>query len=108
MKTSLSLASSFRANTLYHPAKVASWIGRAALASAAASLAILILYMVVNGPRLAELAEVQRAQEIERENLAFCQKFGIDRNSANFAACAEDLAAIRRRHAERISEPGLL
>jgi hypothetical protein len=88
--------------------KVASCVGGAALLFAAASLAIMTLYMVVNGPQSAKVAELQTAQEIENENVAFCRKLGVDQDSAKFVICADGLADIRRRHAERQSDPGVL
>jgi len=88
--------------------KVASCVGSAAFLFAAASLAIVTLYMVVNGPQSAKVAELQTAQEIENENVAFCRKLGVDQDSAKFVTCADGLADIRRRHAERLSDPGVL
>ena len=88
--------------------KVAFCVGIAAFLFAAASLAIVALYMVVNGPQSAKVAELQTAREIENENVAFCRKLGVDQNSAKFVTCADGLADIRRRHAERLSEPGVL
>ena len=88
--------------------KVAFCVGIAAFLFAAASLAIVALYMVVNGPQSAKVAELQTAQEIENENVAFCRKLGVDQDSAKFVTCADGLADIRRRHAERLSDPGVL
>ena len=88
--------------------KVASCVGSAVFLFAAASLAIVTLYMVVNGPQSAKVAELQTAQEIENENVAFCRKLGVDQDSAKFVTCANGLADIRRRHAERLSDPGVL
>jgi hypothetical protein len=88
--------------------KIASFVGSAAFLFAAASLAIAALYMVVNGPQLAKVADLQSAQEIENENVAFCRKLGLDQDSAKFVTCADGLADIRRRHAERLSDPGFL
>ena len=88
--------------------KVAFCIGIAAFLFAAASLAIVALYMVVNGPQSAKVAELQTAREIENENVAFCRKLGVDQDSAKFVTCADGLADIRRRHAERLSDPGVL
>ena len=88
--------------------KVASYVGSAVFLFATASLAIVMLYMVVNGPQSAKVAERQTAQEIENENVAFCRKLGVDRDSAKFVTCADGLADIRGRHAERLSDPGVL
>jgi hypothetical protein len=98
----------FRTNPNRAVRKVASWVGGAAFVVAAGSLCFMLVYAIVNGASLAELAERHKAAEIDQENRWFCQKFGVGPETSAFATCASDLMQIRRRHEERISDPGLI
>ena len=89
-------------------AKVASCVASIACALAAGLLCVMLVVILADGPEMAKRAERERSQQIEQENLGFCENFGIYRNTTRFADCAKGLTEVRRRHAERISEPGVL
>ena len=46
--------------------------------------------------------ERQTQEEIDRENAAFCERFGAGRGSASYGVCAARLADIRERHEKRL------
>src|SRR5262245_36010437 len=67
------------------------------------TLAVAVTYLVINGPAMRKVAERSSAAQIEQENTAFCQRFGMARGTDSFEACASALAEIRKRHGERIT-----
>jgi hypothetical protein len=107
MDPSVSVDSSFQAKPYRTAAKVASYVASIACALAAGLLCVMLVVILADGPEMAKRAERERSQQIEQENLAFCEKFGIYRNTTWFADCAKGLTEVRSRHAERISEPGV-
>jgi hypothetical protein len=72
--------------------------------AAAVLLTALCLYLVTEGSALRRRVEQMRLEEISQENDLFCKKIGMARGTDAFATCASDLAEVRRRHANRISE----
>jgi hypothetical protein len=57
-----------------------------------------------NGPRVsARNSEQFKAEQIEQENRALCERLGTPRGSEWFVACAGVLSDVRRRQAERFA-----
>ena len=69
-----------------------------ALGVAAGSVAI---YAVTDAPAMWATAERVKAEQIEQEDREYCDKFRMPSGSENFAACAADLAEVRRRQRDR-------
>jgi hypothetical protein len=69
----------------------------------ALSFATLVFAVQRHGPELRAAAEAQRTKEIDRENKAFCRRFGIDPGTARYAECAQGLLEIRKRHEQRVT-----
>jgi len=81
-------------------ARVAPWLfGGVYVVGLAAICAVLIL----EGPQLRAAAEAQKAQEIDRENAAFCRKFGMGPETSGYMECSASLMQIRERHERRIA-----
>ena len=77
-----------------------SWISLAVWgAIVIASAGFAVLY----GPAMRERAEQLKAEQIDRENRALCQKLGIPHGSDGFGACAGILSEARRLHEERLA-----
>ena len=45
----------------------------------------------------------QKAAEIKRENLSFCEQLGASPGSSNFQTCVDGLTKIRRQHEEQLN-----
>ena len=78
-----------------------SWTGQGLLAAYLASVAAVCGLFVIYGPQMRATAEAHEAQVIEREDSAFCSKFGIGPETARYAECAAGLKEIRARYLER-------
>jgi hypothetical protein len=74
----------------------------AGFAIAVGVLCWMLTYTIINGPQMRAARERQLAEEIERENLAFCTKFGITPGTDAFVGCANDLTHVRRQHEQRL------
>jgi hypothetical protein len=61
----------------------------------------LLLNITINGPKLRAAADAALAQEIDQENDAFCQKYGMLPRTEAYQNCKLDLIDIRRRESER-------
>ena len=83
------------------PAPLYVWGNRAAWALAALSVPFFIYVAVFADPSDRLIAQEQRRQEIERENAAFCEKYGMPLGTPQHARCAADLMEIRAREDER-------
>jgi hypothetical protein len=83
------------------PVNVLAWLGFVVFA---AVLCYVLASAFSNGSEARAKAESQKAAEIEQENSAFCNKFGMGPGSSVFAACWDDLMAIRQRERERHSK----
>lgn len=59
---------------------------------------------LIEGPKVRALAEQARAEEIDRENRQFCQKYGAAPGTDAYRACALDLMDIRNRQAARLDK----
>ena len=71
-------------------------------AALAVLLAALGLYAVfVAGPATRTLGQEQLARIITDENRAVCGKFGMRAGTSQFLDCAEALASVRQKQAER-------
>jgi hypothetical protein len=58
----------------------------------------------VTGPAMRVAAQQQLAQTIADENRAFCEKFGMQVGSSEFAACSQELAIVRQKQTDRDNE----
>jgi hypothetical protein len=83
------------------PPRLYVWGNRAAWALAALCVPFLLYAALSAGPSARLIAQEQRRQEIERENAAFCEKYGMPLGSPQHARCAADLMEIRAREDER-------
>lgn len=79
-------------------------VPRLAAGAYAAGIAIVVGLLIVNGPAMRAAADRHDAEQIDRENRVYCERFGMAHGTERFAACAGDLAEIRRLHTERINE----
>ena len=61
-------------------------------------------YLLAAAPRLHRQAEQLRSEEIDRENLDFCAKVGLQRHTAAFSTCMSDLMEIRANQDHRRDE----
>jgi hypothetical protein len=80
--------------------KVLSWSAGAAYIGA---LVIVMIYVAINAPAMREATERYKAEQIDQDNTAFCQRFGMAGGTDAFAACASALGEVRKRHEERIT-----
>ena len=84
------------------PAPLYLWGNRAAAVLVALSVPFFSLCRPFCGRvRPAHRTQEQRRQQIERENAAFCEKYGMQLGTPQHARCAADLMAIRARENER-------
>ena len=49
------------------------------------------------------ILDSQKATEIQRENLSFCEQLGASPGSSAFQTCVAGLTKIRRQHEERLN-----
>ena len=68
------------------------------------SLVVIFFLAGRSGSEAVAIERAQRALDIEKENEAFCRKFGMAPESSRFAECAADLSMIRKRHEDRVSK----
>jgi hypothetical protein len=81
-----------------HP--VWSWMPLAVLgATIVATAGFALLY----GPAMRERAERLKAEQIDQENRALCEKLGMPHGGDRFGVCAGILSAARRLHEERLA-----
>ena len=69
--------------------------------------ALLLAFFVVTNPRMVEArakAQAQAAEEISRENSAFCERQGLPTGARGHGVCTQELDEIRARHEKRIYE----
>lgn len=67
-----------------------------------AGLVVIGLYVaLVSAPALRVTARAALQQAIAAETRAVCEKFGMSVGTAEFSACSQELAAVRRRQADR-------
>jgi hypothetical protein len=64
--------------------------------------------LAINGTQIRSGAEAHEARIVEKENRAFCSKFGIDPGTSRYAECAAGLANIRARALERSASNSIL
>ena len=84
------------------PAPLYLWGNRAAAVLVALSVPFFSLCRPFCGRvRPAHRTQEQRRQQIERENAAFCEKYGMQLGTPQHARCAADLIEIRARQDER-------
>jgi len=77
------------------------WGNRAAWI-AAAIIAVLFFYAVIYAfPNARQVAMQQQRDAIERENRAFCEKYGRLFGTREHTLCAEDLEDIRANERQR-------
>ena len=73
------------------------WIPRLVLGAAGA----LAIYAAVAAPEMIRNAERLRAEQIQQEDREYCTRLKMPPGTDSFAACAAELAEIRRRQHER-------
>jgi len=83
--------------------EMASRLKRGLIAAYLVSVVAFCGLLAINGPQIRAAAEAQNALAIEEENKAFCSKFRIGPEIGRYAACANDLMDIRRRHEQRVT-----
>jgi hypothetical protein len=104
VNANLSFDSAFRASMYQAATQIASWAVAAAFVFAMASRGVMLFLATVSGPKAAKAAGAHKAQQIEQENPIFCS---ASTKTGAFVTCVSDLAEVRRRHAERLSEQGV-
>jgi hypothetical protein len=77
------------------------WGHRAAWLIAALSVPFFLYVAIFGEPSARIIAPEQERQEIEGENAAFCEKYGLPAGTPQHADCIADLMAIRARQDER-------
>ena len=60
-------------------------------------------HAVLNGPAMRQRAEQLKAEQIDQENRALCERLGIHLGSDRFGACAGVLSEARRLQSERLA-----
>ncbi|HKU05193.1 MAG TPA: hypothetical protein VJR30_03920 [Bradyrhizobium sp.] len=73
------------------------WIPRLVLGAAGA----LAIYAAVAAPEMIRNAERLRAEQIQQEDREYCTRLKMPPGTDSFAACAAELAEIRRIQHER-------
>jgi len=63
----------------------------------------LMVWALMNGPRLHAEAEREVEAAIEEENQSACERLGMPTGSEMYAACASELNGVRRQHEERLN-----
>jgi hypothetical protein len=77
-----------------------SWLVLLTMAALASGL---VLHAILFGPAMRERADRLRAQEVDREDRALCERLGMPQGSARFTACAAVLSEARREEAMRLA-----
>jgi hypothetical protein len=60
-------------------------------------------YAIVHGPAVRARAEQLKAEQIDQENRALCQRLGMPHGSDRFDICAGVLSEARQKHGERLA-----
>jgi hypothetical protein len=90
-----------RESTRISASRVYDWGNRIAWLLVALIAPFLLYAAIVADPSARLAAQEQRRQEVERENAAFCEKYGMPVGTAQHDRCAADLMEIRAREDER-------
>ena len=69
----------------------------------ALAVSALAVYAAANGPTLWSAAQRLKAEELQREDRMFCEKFNMPPGSEGFATCVIYLSEIRRLHGDRVA-----
>jgi hypothetical protein len=77
---------------------------RAAWVAAALSVPFFLYVAVYAAPAARLVAQHQEREAIERENIAFCENYGMPQGTRQHALCAEDLMDIRAKQNRRLAE----
>lgn len=64
-------------------------------------------YLIVAAPDLAQRANTQLDEEMNRQDLDFCTKFGPPKNTHEHVLCTMELKRLRDSDRERLSGEGL-
>jgi len=89
-----------RASSHPYPRKVSrNVLGYALFAAVFLASGSYILF--ISGPAMHAAARERLAQTIADEDRGFCEQFGAQSGTAEFAACRRELAAVRQRQADR-------
>jgi hypothetical protein len=62
-----------------------------------------VCHALLYGPEMRARAEQLKAEQIDQENRALCEKLGMPHGSDRLAACAGILSEVRRLHEERLA-----
>jgi hypothetical protein len=67
-----------------------------------AGLVAIGLYVaLVSAPAVRAAARAELQQAVTAETRAFCEKFGMSVGTAEFSACSQELAIVRRKQSDR-------
>jgi hypothetical protein len=77
-----------------------AWMPLAALGATVIAMAV---FVALYGPAMRERGERLKAEQIDRENRALCEKLGMPHGTDRFGACADVLLEARRLHEERLA-----
>jgi|SRR2546428_5558866 len=61
------------------------------------------IYAAANGPTLWSTTQRLKADELQREDRMFCEKFSMPPGSEGFATCVVYLSEVRRLHGDRVA-----
>jgi hypothetical protein len=93
-------------NAARHPTRTI--VSRGAAAVSIAAIVVIAAWLLINGRVLQAAAAHETADQINKENVLFCQKFGMPRGTGDFAKCAGYLDEIRNRQTERLNSDSIL
>jgi hypothetical protein len=88
-----------------HPASTAARVGAALVSLALAVAAAVTGYSISGSTDIRAAAEAEIARAIEKENEAFCSRFGVGPETTRFAECVAGLKTVRDREIERRTDP---
>jgi hypothetical protein len=65
--------------------------------------AVALVCIVISATGMRPFGEAEMQQQIEREDSALCEKFGMPATTDKFLACRSDLADLRSRHVKMVA-----
>lgn len=64
---------------------------------------VIVVATVFSRPAVRERAEQLKAEQIDQEDRALCERLGMPSGGEKFVACAGVLSDVRKRHADRFA-----
>jgi hypothetical protein len=83
--------------------RLQSLSSRAPAIAFATAVSACAIYAAANGPTLWSTAQRLKAEQLQQEDLMFCERFRMPHGSESFATCVVNLTEIRRRHGDRLA-----